>query len=115
MAFDRAKIRLLLLSGKILLLLCRSSHRLELKLMLDLLVIEPRLDVRLVKLKDDLLLELDLLRLDVFKVRLGLHRWQARLRLLQEVMVVLLLLGCGICGHLRLVVMVERHHGHKLL
>ena len=33
--------------------------------MLDLFVIEPRLDVRLVELKDNLLLELDLLRLYV--------------------------------------------------
>ena len=75
MALDRTQVSLLLLgcSGEGLLLLCRGSHRLELELVLDLLVIEPRLNVCLVELKDDLLLELDLFRLDILQVGLWLH------------------------------------------
>ena len=66
--YPHVLLLLLLGLGQILLLLRSCCHLLQLKLLLHLLVVEPRLDVGLVELVDDLLLELNLLRLNVLQV-----------------------------------------------
>ena len=77
----------------------------------ELLIVKALLDVGLVKLEDDLLLELNVLALELFELRLGLDRKVLLGVLLMAHhggLLLLVMLGHHVLGHLRLCVRIAR-------